>query len=74
MKKLKEICFYNSSTIKSSEYNFLTKILKVQFTNDKVYEYLSVEEDEYLLFSTSDSVGKQFSFSIKNKEFKKLEL
>ena len=72
MKKIKEIITYDSSTIKCSEYNFLTKELLVEFNNGKLYNYTDVENEEYINFSTSDSVGKSFSTIIKTKPFQKL--
>lgn len=72
MKKLKETILYNSSTIKSSEYNFETKDLLVEFINGKQYLYQDVEQQEYFDFSMSDSIGKEFSKQIKTKVFQKL--
>jgi hypothetical protein len=64
---------YDSSTVESSTYNLIGKTLCVEFKH-ATYEYLNVEHDDYLLFSTADSQGIALNAFIKGKyEYLKLE-
>lgn len=73
MKKTKEKTYYDSSLIKSSEYDFTTRELIIEFDNGKNYKYFEVENQEYIEFSTADSPGKSFTGLIKPKQFEKLD-
>jgi hypothetical protein len=72
MKKTKEKTYYDSSLIKSSEYDFVTKELVIEFDNLALYKYSDVENQEYIDFSTADSPGREFARLIKPKQFTKL--
>lgn len=72
MKKIKEKTYYDSSLIKSSEYDFVTKELTIEFSNGSLYKYSDVENQEYVDFSTADSPGREFAVTIKPKQFEKL--
>ena len=72
MKKITEQVEYDSTLIKSSDYNFVQQELNVTFVNGAIYKYYDVTEIEYQTFSTAESLGKEFSVSIKSKKFDKL--
>ena len=65
MKKTTEISIYESSMIHSSNYNFTTNELKVEFKGGTVYTFPSVDVLDYQLFTNSDSVGKAFNEHIR---------
>jgi hypothetical protein len=71
-KKLTEIITYNSSTISKSEFNFVTGHLVIEFMFGSHYEYENVRIEDYLAFSTAESVGKSFAQWIRSYEGKKL--
>jgi len=73
MKKLTEICHYESSMISSSFYNFQTEKLLVEFNGGSVYEFLNVPFDHYKAFSESESVGKAFNEYIRQYNGTKVE-
>lgn len=74
MKKTTENVNYDSSTIESSSYDFKSQTLYVIFKGDAMYRYDGVTEDDYIKFSTSDSVGAEFNKTIsKVYPFEKIE-
>lgn len=74
MRKTTETIAYDSSTIEASSYDFKTQSLCVIFKGDAMYRYDGVTEDDYVKFSTSDSVGAEFNKSIsKVYPFEKIE-
>ena len=74
MRKTTETIAYDSSTIEASSYDFKTQSLCVIFKGDAMYRYDGVTEDDYIKFSTSDSVGAEFNKSIsKVYPFEKIE-
>jgi len=72
MPKLSETVKYNSSTIKSSHYNFKDKNLEVMFKSGSVYEYKSVPIINYTFFRDGVSTGKSFNEYIKDFDFTKI--
>ena len=74
MKKKTENIEYNSSSVKSSSYNFETRELIIHFRTETGYSYENVELEDYLAFSQAESVGKSFNLHIRGKyEIKKFE-
>ena len=74
MRKTTETTAYDSSTIEASSYDFKTQSLCVIFKGDAIYRYDVVTEDDYIKFSTSDSVGAEFNKTIsKVYPFEKIE-
>jgi hypothetical protein len=67
MKKKLETVNYESSMIMQSTYVFALKFLTIWFNSGEEYAYSDVSLEDYLEFSTSDSVGKSFNSVIKNK-------
>jgi hypothetical protein len=64
---------YESSNLKSSEYDTKTKELVVEFKNGVKYSYSEVPMDEFTKMRMSESQGSYFSKNIsKNYSFKKL--
>jgi len=64
---------YDSSTVKASSYDYLTKDLIVIFGHAS-YLYKNVNEVDYLLFANDKSQGIALNNVIKGKyEFEKLE-
>lgn len=67
MKKKTEICIYDSSMIHSSNFNFDSKELKVEFRGGTTYIFNSVDHLDYQAFSNSISIGKAFNEFIKHR-------
>jgi hypothetical protein len=68
---LEEIRTYDSSNIKSSEYNFNTRDLILTFKGGGKYKYVAVDKESYYKFTNAESVGKAFHKYINNNyEFK----
>lgn len=63
-----EICIYESSMIHSSNYDFNTKTLKVEFRGGKTYVYNTVDVEDYLAFSNAKSTGQSFNDYIRKYE------
>ena len=64
---------YDSSTVRSTEYNYLTNVLTVFFDNN-IYNYTGVSQSDYEAFRDSDSQGKSLNQIIKGKyEYKKIK-
>jgi hypothetical protein len=68
--KTTETTFYESSTIKCSQYNFKDKILLVTFNSGTTYQYDNVDVKIYEKFSMAESQGKALNEHIKNTEIK----
>ena len=66
---------FDSSMIKASNYNNVTKVMVVIFSNGAEYEYAGVSIEDYLEFSKAASQGKALNELIKPKyeTYKKLE-
>jgi hypothetical protein len=63
---------YNSSTVKSSSYNYKHLTLEVYFSH-ATYVYSGVSEKDYINFSIAESQGKALNSFIKDKyDFQKL--
>jgi hypothetical protein len=74
MKKIKEIINYDSSIIESSNYEYETQTLIITFKGGSMYQYNGVSVDDYVKFSTSDSVGSEFNKTVsKNYSYEKIE-
>lgn len=54
-----------SSNIKAIWYNKDISILEIEFTNNSVYQYLEVPEDEYIGIMNADSHWKYLNSNIK---------
>jgi len=62
-----------SSNLKKTEYDTLTKKLLVEFNNGTSYEYDEIPHQLYTQFRMSESQGKFFSTKIsKNFKYKKV--
>lgn len=62
-----------SSNLKKTEYDTLTKKLLVEFNNGTSYEYDEIPHQLYTQFRMSESQGKFFSSKIsKNFKYKKV--
>ena len=72
MKKTSETVIYDSSTIESSTYNFVKKNLLVKFKGGTEYYFEEVANEDYLSFSTADSIGRSFSEFIRPYSGKKV--
>lgn len=68
--KISESVFYESSTIKVSEYNFKKNQLIITFHSGAIYMYEDVNKDVYEKFSLAESQGKALNEHIKNTEIK----
>jgi len=68
--KTTETTFYESSTIKCSQYNFKDKIMLVTFNSGITYQYDNVDIKTYEKFSMAESQGKALNEHIKNTEIK----
>jgi hypothetical protein len=73
MKKKTEICIYESSMILSSNFNFDTLSLRVEFRGGTIYQFEGVEIEDYLAFSNGESIGKSFNEYIRKYEGTKTE-
>ena len=62
-----EIKFWESSTVKSTEYNIETQTLTVEFKNGNVYEYYKFTEIDWNSLQNADSVGKHLNAHVKGK-------
>ena len=63
---------YNSSTVKSSSYNYEHKVLTVHFDH-ATYVYENVSVEDYVYFASASSQGRALNEFIKSKyEFQKL--
>jgi len=63
----------NSSNLKKTEYDTITKKLVVEFNNGSQYEYEEVPHQLYTQFRMSESQGKFFNSKIsKTFKYKKL--
>lgn len=67
---MKPLKITDSSHIKNVDYDPTSQTAQVTFSNKKVYHYFGVHPREAQKWSESDSAGKFFHSSIKNKEFK----
>jgi hypothetical protein len=72
MKKIIETINYESSSVAKSTYDFTSRDLTVEFVGGASYGYEDVELDDYLQFSTSDSIGKAFNSWIRQYKGQKL--
>ena len=63
---------YNSSTVKSSSYNYEHKVLTVHFDH-ATYVYENVSVEDYVFFASASSQGRSLNEFIKGKyEFQKI--
>jgi hypothetical protein len=62
-----EIKFWDSSTVKLTEYDIETQTLTVEFKNGNVYEYYKVADEVWTELSNADSIGKYLNAHIKGK-------
>ncbi len=62
-----EIKFWDSSTVKLTEYDIENQILKVEFKNGNVYEYYKVSDEVWNDLQEADSIGKYLNAHIKGK-------
>jgi len=74
MKKKTEICIYESSMILSSNYNFDSKELRVEFKGGTIYQFEGVEIEDYQAFSNGESIGKSFNEYIRKYNGVKTEI
>ena len=62
-----EIKFWESSTVKLTEYDIETQTLTIEFKNGNVYEYYKVAEETCTELLNADSIGKFLNAHIKGK-------
>lgn len=62
-----EIKFWESSTVKSTEYDTKTQTLTVEFKNGNAYEYYKFTETDWNSLQNADSIGKYLNTHIKGK-------
>lgn len=62
----KIICEYDSSNLKKGEYDTETKVLRLVFSTDGVYEYDNVPHDVFAAMNLAESTGKFFNKNIKS--------
>ena len=59
---------WTSSMIASTTYTPTNSTLLVEFTNDAVYAYSGITQEEYADFKNAESQGKYFIANIRNKK------
>lgn len=63
-----------STNLKSASYNTETKVLKIIFNNNSIYEYNDVPWEIFTKFRMSESQGKYFNANIARKyTYKKID-
>jgi hypothetical protein len=63
-----------STNLKSASYNTETKVLKIIFNNNNIYEYSDVPWEIFTKFRMSESQGKYFNVNIARKyTYKKID-
>ena len=62
-----EIKFWESSTVKSTEYNAETQTLTVEFNNGNAYEYYNFTEIDWNSLQDAESIGKHLNAYVKGK-------
>lgn len=55
-----------STTLRSVGYDAETRVLEVEFTSGKVYQYADVPESVYRELLGAESLGRYFSASVRN--------
>lgn len=62
-----EIKFWESSTVKLTEYDIESQTLTVEFKNGNVYEYYKVAYEDWRSLLDAESIGKYLNAHIKGK-------
>lgn len=62
-----EIKFWESSTVKLTEYDFENQTLTVEFKNGNVYEYYKITYEDWRRLLDAESIGKHLNAHIKGK-------
>ena len=62
-----EIKFWESSTVKLTEYDFENQTLTVEFKNGNVYEYYKITYEDWRSLLDAESIGKHLNAHIKGK-------
>ena len=62
-----EIKFWESSTVKSTQYDIDSQVLTIEFKNGNVYEYYNITYEDWRSLLDADSIGKHLNTHIKGK-------
>jgi hypothetical protein len=62
-----EIKFWESSTVKSTQYDIDSQVLTIEFKNGNVYEYYNLTYEDWRSLLDADSIGKHLNAHIKGK-------
>jgi hypothetical protein len=62
-----EIKFWESSTVKSTQYDIDSQTLTVEFKNGNAYEYYKVTYEDWRELLNAESIGKHLNAHIKGK-------
>jgi hypothetical protein len=62
-----EIKFWESSTVKSTQYDIDSQTLTVEFKNGNAYEYYKVTYEDWISLLDAESIGKHLNAHIKGK-------
>lgn len=62
-----EIKFWESSTVKSTEYDIDSQVLTIEFKNGNAYEYYNVTYEDWRSLLDAESIGKHLNAHIKGK-------
>lgn len=66
-----EICYFESSNIPKSIYNYHENTLSIYFSSGTTYKYSDISNGEYIGFKLAESQGVFFNKSFRKKEFTK---
>ena len=62
-----EIKFWESSTVKSTQYDIDSQVLTIEFKNGNVYEYYNITYEDWRSLLDAESIGKHLNAHIKGK-------
>jgi hypothetical protein len=62
-----EIKFWESSTVKSTQYDIDSQALTIEFKNGNAYEYYKVTYEDWRELLNADSIGKHLNAHVKGK-------
>jgi len=62
-----EIKFWESSTVKSTQYDIDSQVLTIEFKNGNAYEYYKVTYEDWRILLDAESIGKHLNAHIKGK-------
>jgi hypothetical protein len=62
-----EIKFWESSTVKSTQYDIDSQALTIEFKNGNAYEYYKFTYEDWRELLNADSIGKHLNAHVKGK-------